>query len=411
MANNIRKTYYKDITDEQWNDYKWQFKNRVKTLEELEQIIPLTEAEKEGIRKSFKAFKMAITPHYLSLINTDNPMDPIKLQSVPQDKEFYTGPFDLDDPLGEDHDMPVPNLVHRYPDRVLFLITDQCSMYCRFCTRKRIVSDGTHLVNKTILSQVIDYLHQHKEVRDVVVSGGDPLFMEDDKIEEVLKALREVPHIEIIRLGSRMPVVCPQRITDDFVNMAKKYHPIYFNTHFNHPFELQEDAEKALAKLADNGFVLGNQSVLLKNINSDAVIMKALMHKLLKNRVRPYYIYQCDLTSGIEHFRAPVSKGIEIMEELRGHTSGLAVPTFVIDAPNGGGKVPIQPNYLLTQSPDKVIIRNYEGMVSTYIEPEDRDCTCSTTAHFQDPTKKSNVGVANLLNGEHMSLYPHYNDK
>lgn len=411
MSINIRETYYKDVTDEQWNDYTWQFKNRVKTLKDLEQIIPLTEDEKEGIRKSFKDFKMAITPHYLSLINTANPMDPIKLQSVPQDKEFYHGPFDLDDPLGEDHDMPVPNLVHRYPDRVLFLITDQCSMYCRFCTRKRIVSDGSHQVDKTILSQVVEYLHAHKEVRDVIISGGDPLFMEDEKVEEVLKALREVPHIEIIRLGSRMPVVCPQRITDDFVNMAKKYHPVYFNTHFNHPFELGKDAEVALAKLADNGFVIGNQSVLLKNINSDTVIMKALMHKLLKNRVRPYYIYQCDLTTGIEHFRAPVSKGIEIMEELRGHTSGLAVPTFVIDAPNGGGKVPIQPNYLLTQSPDKVIIRNYEGMVSTYIEPEDRNCKCSTSAQFQDSSKKSNVGVANLLNGEHMSLYPHYTDK
>ncbi len=411
MGIDIRNTYYKDISSEKWDDYKWQFKNRIKTIEELSKVLNLTQEEQDDIKKSFSDFKMAITPHYVSLIDTDNPMDPIRLQSVPQEKELYPGPFDLDDPLGEDHDMAVPNLVHRYPDRVLFLITDQCSMYCRFCTRKRIVSDGTHLVNDTILTQVINYLKEHTEVRDVVVSGGDPLFMEDEKLEVVLKALREIPHIEIIRLGTRMPVVCPQRITQKFVDMAKKYHPIYLNTHFNHPYEITKDAEKSLAMLADNGFVLGNQSVLLKNINSESKIMKALMHKLLKNRVRPYYIYQCDLTSGIEHFRTPVSKGIEIIEELRGHTSGLAVPVFVIDAPNGGGKVPIQPNYLITQSPDKVIVRNYEGMVSTYIEPEDRDCSCSTTEDFEYKDKKASVGVANLLDGEHMSLYPHYHDK
>lgn len=411
MGVNIRETYYKNITDEQWNDYNWQFKNRVKTLDDLEKIIPLSKKEKDGIKSSFSNFKMAITPHYLSLINTDNPEDPIRMQSIPSDKELHKSPIDLEDPLGEDHDMAAPNLVHRYPDRVLFLITDQCSMYCRFCTRKRIVSEGKHQVNKEILSQVVEYITNHKEVRDVIISGGDPLFMSDEKIEEVLKAIREIPHVEIIRLGSRMPVVCPQRITKEFVEMAKKYHPIYFNTHFNHPYEISKESERALNLLADNGFVLGNQSVLLRKINSDVNIMKALMHKLLKNRVRPYYIYQCDLTSGIEHFRAPVSKGIEIMEGLRGHTSGLAVPVFVIDAPNGGGKVPIQPNYLMSQSPDKVIIRNYEGMFSTYVESDQRDCDCSTANNFQNPNTESKVGLATLLNGERMSLYPHYNDK
>ncbi|MBN2693897.1 lysine 2,3-aminomutase [bacterium] len=411
MGINIRDGYYKNVSDSDWNDYKWQFKNRVTTVEELEQIIPLTEDEKNGIKASFSNFKMATTPHYLSLIDTDNPEDPIRLQSIPSEYELYKSPIDLDDPLGEDHDMAAPNLVHRYPDRVLFLITDQCSMYCRFCTRKRLVSDGKHLVDKTILSQAIEYISNHPEIRDVVVSGGDPLFMSDNKIEEVLKALREIPHIEIIRLGSRMPVVCPQRITKEFVEMAKKYHPIYFNTHFNHPYEISDESKKALALLADNGFVLGNQSVLLRKVNSDVNIIKNLMHQLLKNRVRPYYIYQCDLTSGIEHFRAPVSKGIEIIEGLRGHTSGLAVPTFVIDAPNGGGKVPIQPNYFMSQSPDKVIIRNYEGMISTYIESDTRDCSCSTAEQFKIPAKKSNIGLSTLLNGERMTLYPHYSDK
>ena len=312
---------------------------------------------------------MAITPYYASLMDSEDRNCPVRMQAVPTEKELNLGGADMEDPLHEDVDSPVDNLTHRYPDRVLLLVTDQCSMYCRHCTRRRFAGQQDKAVPMDKIDNAIDYIREHEEVRDVLLSGGDALLISDEKLEEIIQKLYEIPHVEIIRIGSRTPVVMPQRITDDLVNMLKKYHPIYVNVHFNHPKEITEESTKACAKLNDAGIPVGNQTVLLKGVNSQPKVMKKLMQKLLQIRVKPYYIYQCDLSQGIEHFRTPVSRGLEIMESLRGHTSGLAVPTFVVDAPGGGGKTPLSPNYLVSMAEDKVIMRNYEGKVFAYTEP------------------------------------------
>lgn len=377
MIINNRRVLFPDVPDENWNDWKWQVKNRIETLEELKQYVTLS-PEEEGVKKSLDSFRMAITPYYLSLIDLEDPHCPIRRQCVPTINETIFSSADLEDPLAEDVYSPVPGLPHRYPDRVLFLITDCCAMYCRHCTRRRFSGQNDTDLSKSRIDKGIEYIAKTPQVRDVLPSGGDALLVSNERLEYILSKLRAIPHVEIIRLGTRTPVVLPQRITPESCDILKKYHPVWINTHFNHPYEITPESEKACSMLADAGVPLGNQSVLLRGVNDCVNIMRELVHGLVKIRVRPYYIYQCDLSQGLEHFRTPVSKGIEIIEGLRGHTSGFCIPTFVIDAPDGGGKIPVMPNYVVSQSPDRVIVRNYEGVFSTYTEPKyyDNECDC-----------------------------------
>lgn len=392
-----------DRPDQQWNDWHWQVKNRIETVDELKKYIKLTAEEEEGIRESLKTLRMAITPYYLTLIDPENPHCPIRKQAIPTVEELKRSPADLEDPLHEDSDSPVPGLTHRYPDRVLFLITDMCSMYCRHCTRRRFAGQHDCATPEKQIDDCIDYIARTPQVRDVLLSGGDALLVSDEKLEYIISRLRAIPHVEIIRIGSRTPVVLPQRITPELVNMLKKYHPIWLNTHFNHPNEVTPESKQACARLADAGIPLGNQSVLLRGVNDCTHIMKKLVHELVKMRVRPYYIYICDLSLGIGHFRTPVSKGIEIIENLRGHTSGYAVPTFVVDAPGGGGKIPVMPNYVISQAPNRVVLRNYEGVITTYTEPTDYKDEC----HCEECEKaRRKEGVAELLSGGRLSLEP-----
>lgn len=369
MRNYREIELWKDVTDEEWNDWKWQVSNRITTVDQLRKVVNLTDKEAESIEKSLGTLRMAITPYYATLIDPDDPECPIRKQAIPSSKELHLGNADMEDPLYEEVDSPAPGLTHRYPDRVLLLITDQCSMYCRHCTRRRFAGATDKALPMNQIDQAIEYIKKHPEVRDVLLSGGDALLMSDERLEEIIKKIRAIPHVEIIRLGSRTPCVLPQRITDNLVNMLKKYHPIYVNVQFNHPKEINEITATASAKLNDTGIPVGNQSVLLKGINDQPATMKKLVHELLKIRIKPYYLYQCDLSQGIEHFRTPVSRGIEIIESLRQHTTGMAVPTYVIDAPGGGGKIPVGPQYLISQSEGKVILRNYEGKIFAYTEP------------------------------------------
>jgi len=391
---NRRHELFPNVTDEQWNDWKWQTRNRIETLEELKKYIPLTEEEEEGAKKCLQTLRMAITPYYLSLIDPTNPEDPVRKQAIPTGLETHRAAADLEDPLHEDTDSPVPGLTHRYPDRVLLLITDQCSMYCRHCTRRRFAGQKDDAMPMERIDKAIEYIRNNPVVRDVLLSGGDALLVNDETLEYIISKLREIPHVDIIRLGSRVPVVMPQRITDNLVNMLKKYHPIWLNTHFNHPNEITEEAKAACERMANAGIPLGNQSVLLRGVNDCVHVMKDLVHGLVKMRVRPYYIYQCDL-----------SLGLEIIEGLRGHTSGYCVPTFVVDAPGGGGKTPVMPNYIISQSHDKVILRNFEGVITTYSQPTDYTpgCTCDVCTGKKEVHK---VGVAGLLNGEKLALEP-----
>ena len=401
---------FKDVPDELWNDWQWQVANRVETLEDLKKYIKLTPEEEDGVRKCLGTLRMAITPYYLSLINPDDPFDPVRRQAIPTALELYQAPEDQLDPLHEDTDSPVPGLTHRYPDRVLFLVTDQCSMYCRHCTRRRFAGQHDTAVPDCQIEGCLDYIRKHPEVRDVLLSGGDALMIADEKLEYIISELRKIPHVEIVRIGSRTPVVCPQRITPALCNMLKKYHPIWLNTHFNHPNEITEESKRACAMLADAGIPLGNQTVLLHGVNDCVHVMKKLVQALVYIRVRPYYIYVCDLSMGLTHFRTPVSKGIEIIEGLRGHTSGYAVPTFVVDAPGGGGKTPVMPNYIVSQTPRKVILRNFEGVITTYTEPENyhEDCHCEECRKAKGERFEP-VGVAGLEQGRsdgNISLEP-----
>ena len=404
MKVNRRKELFPNVSDEQWNDWKWQVKNRIETYEELSKYFTFAPEEAEGIKKALAKFRMAITPYYLSLIDPNDPYDPIRRQAIPAGEECNIAPADLNDPLHEDEDSPAPGLTHRYPDRVLFLITDMCSMYCRHCTRRRFAGQKDDESPSERIEKCLAYIEKTPQVRDVLLSGGDCLMVSDQKLEYIIGRLRKIPHVEIVRLGSRTPVVCPQRITPELCEMLKKYHPIWLNTHFNHPNEFTPEAEQALARLANAGIPLGNQTVLLRGVNDCVYVMKKLMHELVRNRVRPYYIYQCDLSMGLEHFRTPVSKGIEIIENLRGHTSGYAVPTFVVDAPGGGGKTPVMPQYVISQSPDKVILRNFEGVITTYTEPREyhEDCHCEAC----QAKRRVDEGVASLLETDRMALEP-----
>jgi lysine 2,3-aminomutase len=405
MKVNGRIKLFKDVPDDEWNDWKWQVRNRIETLEELKKHFPLTGEEEDGIKQCLANFRMAITPYYLSLIDIDDKNDPVRKQAIPTAFETMKSEADLLDPLHEEGDSPVPGLTHRYPDRALLLVTDQCSMYCRHCTRRRFAGCNDSAVAMAQIDNAIDYIAKTPVIRDVLISGGDPLLMSDDKLEYIIKRIREIPHVEIVRIGSRVPVVMPQRITENLVNMLKKYHPIWVNVHFNHPNEITEDSKRACELLANAGIPLGNQSVLLKGVNDCVHIMKKLVHELVMIRVRPYYIYQCDLSLGLGHFRTSVSKGIEIIEGLRGHTSGFCVPTFVVDAPGGGGKIPVMPNYVVSQGYNKVILRNFEGVITTYEEPSNYTpgCNCEVCRGDSEAVR---VGVAGLLNHQQMSLEP-----
>ncbi|KDR95818.1 lysine 2,3-aminomutase [Peptoclostridium litorale DSM 5388] len=398
-------SFFKDVSPKDWNSWIWQMKNRIETVEDLKAHISLTEEEENGIRKCLGSLRMAITPYYMSLMDPEKPGDPIRKQAIPTSLELISSDSDLEDPLHEDKDSPVPGLTHRYPDRALLLVTDKCSMYCRHCTRRRFAGQNDCSLPMDQIEKAIEYISNTPKIRDVLLSGGDALLISDDKLEHIIRKLRRIPHVEIIRIGSRVPVVMPQRITQSLVDMLKKYHPIWLNTHFNHPSEITPQSKKACEMLANAGIPLGNQTVLLKGVNDCIHVMKKLMHELVKIRVRPYYIYQCDLSMGIEHFRTSVSKGIEIIEALRGHTSGFAVPTFVVDAPGGGGKIPVMPNYVVSRAENKVILRNFEGVITTYTEPENysSDCGCDVCSG-ENPV--SSIGLSRLVNGEKIALEP-----
>ncbi len=357
------------MSDQEWDDWRWQLKNRISTLDAISKILILTPQEEAGIKKSNGRLSMAITPYWAALMDTEDPECPIRRQAIPLAEEFNFSNNEFVDPCAEDRDSPVNGLVHRYPDRVLLLATEQCAMYCRHCTRRRMVGEKQpHSLNSKSLDAAVDYIKANKKIRDVLISGGDPLMLDDEDLEPILKKLSDIPHVEFLRIGTRVPVTLPQRITPGLVALLKKYSPIWISIHFNHPREVSRRCRFACDMLADAGIPLGSQTVLLKGINDKPYIMKKLMHELLKVRVRPYYIYQCDPVRGTAHFRTPVAVGINIIEKLRGFTSGYAVPTYVVDAPGGGGKIPVGPNYLISQDKGKHVLRNYKGKIYSYVE-------------------------------------------
>ncbi len=402
-----RAPYYQNIPDEKWNDWRWQLSNRLNSVDDFKNILELTESEIKAL-SSVGLFRVDITPYFASLINPNDPHDPIRMQVIPTAGEIQPFTGMMEDSLAEDRHSPVPGLVHRYPDRVLMLVTTQCASYCRYCTRSRIVGDPTAQFSRADFELQLEYLRKTPQVRDVLLSGGDPLTLAPKLLEQLLSALREIPHIEIIRIGSRVPVFMPQRVTDELCDMLQKFHPLWLNIHVNHPNEISKELEMACDKLTRAGIPLGNQSVLLAGVNDCVHIQRQLVQDLVRIRVRPYYIYQCDLVEGAGHFRTPVAKGIEIIEGLRGHTSGYAVPTFVVDAPGGGGKIPVMPNYMISASDHKVVLRNYEAYITTYEEPltyEPHDpSTCPYCKNKRIEPGQS--GVSGLLEGEAMFIKP-----
>ena len=386
---------FKDVTDAQWNDWRWQMRSRLTTVEDFAQVVDLDERQRADLEACLGKFRVSVTPYYASLMDPDDPCDPVRAQAMPTPAELVIRAEDIKDAVSEDFDSPTPRITHRYPDRVLFVVTEMCSMYCRHCTRRRLVGGSEQMVSAADIDNAITYIARSPEVRDVLISGGDPLVLGDDQLEDIIARVRAIPHVEIIRIGSRMPVVCPQRITPELCAMLKKYHPLYFNTHFNHPNEFTPESKAACDMLADAGINLGNQSVLLRGVNDCANVMKKLVQKCLQFRVKPYYYYQCDLAEGTAHFRTSVSKGIEIYESLRGHTTGMAVPTYIIDAIGGGGKTPVFPSYVISHAPGQVVLRNYEGVISRYTEPKDYvegDCQCEDCE-----IEKKRLGVAGLF--------------
>lgn len=402
-----RAPAFADIPDEKWNDWRWQLSHRLNSVEDFEKILTLTESEKTALSQK-GLFRVDITPYFASLIDPDNPLDPIRKQIIPTAGEISPFTGEMEDSLAEDAHSPVPGLVHRYPDRVLMLVTTQCASYCRYCTRSRIVGDPTQTFSSKDFEAQLDYLRQTPQVRDVLLSGGDPLTLAPKVLERLLSALREIPHIEIIRIGSRVPVFMPQRINDELCEMLQKYHPLWLNIHVNHPNEITAELAEACDRLSRAGIPLGNQAVLLAGVNDDPHIQRRLVHDLVRIRVRPYYLYQCDLVHGAGHFRTPVGKGIEIIEALRGHTSGYAVPTYVVDAPGGGGKIPLNPNYLISYSDHKIVLRNYEGYITTYEEPTEYEpIDPALVAPFKNAMNETGQsGVFGLLQGEEMFIKP-----
>jgi len=402
-----RAPLWADVPDEQWNDWRWQLSHRVNTVDEVGAILRLTEEEIEGLSAEDK-FRVDITPYFMSLIDPDDPGDPVRRQVIPLGRELRAFTGMMEDSLAEDRHSPVPGLVHRYPDRVLMLVTTQCASYCRFCTRSRIVGDPTQNFSRKDHEAQLEYLRRTPQVRDVLISGGDGLTLAPKLFDSILRSLREIPHIEIIRIGTRVPVFMPQRVDDELCKTLARYHPIWMNLHFNHPNEITPEVARAVDKLTRAGIPVGNQSVLMAGVNDCVNVMRELVHRLVEMRVRPYYIYQCDLVEGAGHFRTPVGKGLEIIEGLRGHTSGYAVPTYVIDAPGGGGKIPVMPNYLISYSDHKVVLRNYEGFITTYEEPleyEQHDRSTCRSCQGQRP-EPGQRGVLGLLEGERMWIEP-----
>ena len=364
-----RRLHHPGISDAEWNDWHWQAKHRLKSLEQIDRTITLTEDEREAIKKGGSMLPIGITPYYMSLIHRTDARQGLRRTVIPSLQEFVRMPGEADDPLGEDAHSPVPGIVHRYPDRILFLALDYCSTYCRYCTRSRVVGAGEITASTSRLEMAFDYIQRTPTIRDVLVSGGDPLSLKDEKLDYILGRLRQIPHIEFVRVGTKMPAVLPQRITPALVKMLRKHHPVWMSIHFTHPDECTPEAFRACARLADAGIPLGAQIVLLKGVNDDVETMKSLMHRLLMMRVRPYYLYQCDPISGSSHFRTTVEKGLEIIRGLRGHTTGYACPTFVIDAPGGGGKIPLMPEYVVGREGDELLLRNFEGKTYRYPDP------------------------------------------
>jgi lysine 2,3-aminomutase len=378
--------FWREVSENDWNDWRWQMKHRITTVEQLEKFLPtLTPEERAGAQLSNTKLALGITPYFFNLIDPADENCPIRQQVIPKIQETHTSSWEMSDPCGEDSHSPVPGLVHRYPDRVLFLVTDRCASYCRYCTRSRLVSNASGYDFHPEYDKQIAYIAAHPEIRDVLLSGGDPLLLSDEKLENLLSRLRAIPHVEFLRIGTRIPIFLPQRITPELCAMLKQFHPLFISVHTNHPRELTTEVRAALGRLADAGIPLGNQSVLLKHVNDDADVMKALVQKLLMCRVKPYYIYQCDLIAGSAHLRASVAKGLEIMEKLRGHTTGYAVPTYVIDAPGGGGKVPINPEYVLCRNAGRVLIRNFEGKIFEYPEAPDGTPLAKPPKEIEEP--------------------------
>jgi lysine 2,3-aminomutase len=365
----FRKTFYPQVTDKEWNDWRWQLRNRIRTLEQLQRILVLVPDELEALQRGGTMLPFAITPYYLSLVDPCDGQQPLRRTVLPSTGEFLRTPGEADDPLGEDGHSPIPGLVHRYPDRVLLLAVDFCSTFCRYCTRSRVVGSGEIAPNESRLELIFDYLRCNPQIRDVLISGGDPLALSDEKLDWILGRLRAIPHIEFVRLGTKMTAVLPQRITPSLCRVLRKHHPLWVSMHFVHPDECTPEAAQACGRLADAGIPLGSQTVLMKGINDSVETMKQLVHKLLMMRVRPYYLYQCDPISGSSHFRTPVSKGLEIVAGLRGHTTGYAVPQYVIDAPGGGGKIPLQPQNVVGRDGDYLLLRNFEGKTFRYPDP------------------------------------------
>jgi lysine 2,3-aminomutase len=365
----FRRTFYPNVPDRDWNDWRWQARNRLRTLDQLEQVLKLSDDERAALSTAGTILPVSITPYYMSLVSRDDQNQPLRRTVVPTTPELQRGPGEADDPLGEDGDSPLPGLVHRYPDRVLLLVTDFCSSYCRYCTRSRMVGHGSVAPSQERLERAFDYIRQNPAIRDVLISGGDPLALSDERLDWILGALRQIPHVELLRIGTKMPAVLPQRITPALCRMLRKHHPVWMSLHFLHPDECTPESFLACTRLADAGVPLGSQTVLLAGVNDDVATMKQLMHRLVMMRVRPYYLYQCDPISGSAHFRTPVAKGLEIIEGLRGHTTGYAVPNYVIDAPGGGGKIPLQPNYVVGREGDDLLLRNFRGSIYRYPDP------------------------------------------
>jgi len=375
--------FWHDVSDADWNDWRWQLKHRITTVEQLQRFMPtLTPEELAGATLANHKLALGITPYFFNLIDPADEHCPVRRQMIPRVEETRTAPWEMSDPCGEDSHSPVPGLVHRYPDRVLFLVTDRCASYCRYCTRSRLVSNASGYDFHPEYDKQIAYIAAHPEIRDVLLSGGDPLLLSDEKLENLLSRLRAIPHVEFLRIGTRIPIFLPQRITPELCAMLKQFHPLFISIHSNHPRELTTEVRDAIGRLADAGVPLGNQTVLLRQVNDSAEVMKALVQKLLMCRVKPYYIYQCDLIAGSAHLRASVAKGLEIMEKLRGHTTGYAVPTYVIDAPGGGGKVPVNPEYVLCRNAGRVLVRNYEGKIFEYPEAPDGTPTVKAPAEI-----------------------------
>ncbi|MBB6098455.1 lysine 2,3-aminomutase [Deinobacterium chartae] len=405
LPRNHRAPLWKDVPDELWYDWKWQLKNRINSVEELEQVIRLTESERRGASAE-GIFRLDITPYFASLMDPEDPTCPVRRQVIPTEEELQPFTSMMEDSLAEDKHSPVPGLVHRYPDRVLMLVTTQCASYCRYCTRSRIVGDPTETFRPDEYRMQLDYLRKNTQVRDVLLSGGDPLTLAPKVLAGLLAELRKIEHIEIVRIGTRVPVFMPMRVTQELCDVLAEHHPLWMNIHVNHPKEITPEVAEACDRLTRAGIPLGNQAVLLRGVNDHPVIMQKLMRELVKIRVRPYYIYQCDLVHGAGHLRTTVAKGLEIMESLRGHTSGYSVPTYVVDAPGGGGKIPVAPNYVLAQSPEKVILRNFEGYIAAYSEPTDYTGPDQAVPEEWIRKEPGQTGIYGLMQGERISIEP-----